>query len=112
MPPRKSKHDSLVKAKKYADILLYQATNGTMGKKLENEPSEQTMTFAEKKGLLDTLIKIAAIDQKIEEPEQNVGFAALKGAYNDSRTSGSDPLEEGEEENTPHKGEEANDDTI
>lgn len=56
------KRNSLSTAKQYSKLLLYQATGGKMGNKPEKD--DGTMTFAEKRGLLDSLVKIALLEQK------------------------------------------------
>lgn len=55
---------SLSKAKRYADFLLYEITGGNLGVKPENLITNSTATFAEKRGLLDSLVKIASLEQK------------------------------------------------
>lgn len=59
---RKRNALSLSKAKRFADLLLYEASGGTIG--LKPEKLTDTMTFGEKRGLLDSLIKIASLEQK------------------------------------------------
>lgn len=59
---RKRNAVSITKAKKFADLLLYEASGGTIGTKPEG--NAEAMTFGERRGLLDSLIKIASLEQK------------------------------------------------
>lgn len=76
--PRNTK-DALKKAKWYSDILLFEATGGTMGKPLHDDAKpREGMTFAEKRGLLDSLIKIAGLDFKVNPEEEESVFDTIK----------------------------------
>lgn len=71
--------DALKKAKQYSDILLYEATGGTMGKPLSIDAApREGMTFAEKRGLLDSLVKIAILDHKVNPEEEESVFDTIK----------------------------------
>lgn len=69
---RKRKDNYLEKAKEFADTLLHQATGGSMGKASAPAPEENKLSFAEKRGLLESLIKIHALEQKsaADNPEE------------------------------------------
>lgn len=74
------KHTTLNEARRYAKYLLHQATGGAMGTKPgeEDSGSSEDMTFAEKRGLLDSLIKISIIEEKFHSPEDGEeSFAAI-----------------------------------
>lgn len=84
----KSKRDALSKARQYSDFLLFQATGGIIGMKPKpgfKEP--EGITFGEKRGLLDSLLKIATMESQIEEPEESP-FEAMRRAINGSETAG------------------------
>lgn len=67
--------ESLLDAKKYYRFLLWEATGGTLGTSPEAKNSiNENITFAEKRGLLDSIIKIAAGDKKDQEDEGEDGF--------------------------------------
>lgn len=79
----KKKKSSLDTARRYSELLLYQASGGSMGKApAKMSTGEESMTFGEKKGLLDSLIKIALLENKIEEPEDDSGFANIRRKLN------------------------------
>lgn len=76
---RRNTKDALKKAKQYSDILLYEATGGTMGAPLDAEAlPREGMTFAEKRGLLDSLVKIAILDHKVNPEEEESVFDTIK----------------------------------
>lgn len=70
----RKKNSALEKAKKYSDFLLYTATGGTMGKpfvRKENIPDE--MDFADKRSLLESLLKIAQLEAKDKSEDDGEG---------------------------------------
>lgn len=88
---RRNTKDALKKAKLYSDILLFEATGGTMGSALiEDAKPREGMTFAEKRGLLDSLIKIASLDHKVNPEEEESVFDTMKRAKDASKTSRSE----------------------
>lgn len=88
---RKRNSASIFKAKKFADLLLYEASGGTIGTK--SVGNAEAMTFGERRGLLDSLIKIASLEQKDAEDGPEVSGLELikkqmaKDKENDSRES-------------------------
>lgn len=78
MKKRKSKNDGLVKAKRYADLLLFQISSGNMGQSPEKEIKNEIATFGEKRGLLDSLIKIAILETKDVGDEDESGFELIR----------------------------------
>ena len=98
----KHRNDTLDKARKYSDFLLYQATGGTIGKPPKSSPNDFTsqgeMTMGEKRGLLDSLIKIAAMEGKFEEPPDSA-FDLIKRGLNGSQTT-NDERDYGRDERT------------
>jgi len=85
--PRNTK-DALKKAKFYSDILLFEATGGSMGKPLaEDAKPPEGMTFAEKRGLLDSLIRIAGLDHKVNPEDEESVFDTIKRNKNVGETS-------------------------
>lgn len=81
---------TLAKARKYSDFLLYQATGGSMGKEfVAKEGFEDKTDFGDKRGLLDSLIKIAQLESKDkadEEPESQ--FDRIQRGVNGSKIAG------------------------
>lgn len=105
---RKRNTLSLSKAKRYSDLLLYEATGGTIG----TAPSgkSETMTFGEKRGLLDSLIKIASLEQRdVDDNPEESGMDLIRkqiakrndedggGKNRDTRDNGRSP------EGSPHE---------
>lgn len=89
MAKRRSK-DTLVLARKYSELLLYESTGGTMGKPPSEVPNGNTLTFGEKRGLLDSLIKIATLEQRFQPETEESGFDLIrKGFGHDSTKNGS-----------------------
>ena len=66
---RQGKTDSLVMAKSFRDLLLYEISGGNMGKKPEHDIKSET-TFSEKSAFLDKMIKIAALEHKGKDDEE------------------------------------------
>lgn len=92
MVKKRNKKDTLTLAKNYAEFLLYQATGGSMGKEpktVDGEKAAETATFAEKRGLLDSLIKISSLERKDTDGEDESIFEALRSKASDSAKSGS-----------------------
>lgn len=83
----KRRHTTLTTARKYSDFLLYQATGGSMGKEfLKKEGFEDTTDFGDKRGLLDSLIKIAQLESKNKEgDEPESAFAQIQRNLNGSK---------------------------
>jgi hypothetical protein len=76
---RSSSSDSLKLAKQYRDLLLYTVTGGNMGTKPEIAIGNLDITFSEKKALLSEMIKIAEIERRNAETEEDVsGFDLIK----------------------------------
>lgn len=89
MAKRRSRKDSLTSARKYAEILLYEASGGSMGKAPDSLKTTE-MTFGEKRGLLDSLIKIATLEHKVTPESDESGFDIIKkGLSNASAENGS-----------------------
>lgn len=88
---RRNTKDALKKAKWYSDILLFEATGGSMGTPpIDDAKSGKGMTFAEKRGLLDSLIKIAGLDHKVNPDDEESVFDTIRKNTNDGKASGSE----------------------
>lgn len=88
---RRTTKDSLKLAKQYRDILLYDITGGSMGVPLEEGCSfKEGMTVAEKKGILDSLLKTADLDSKVNPKEEESEFDTIKRNKYDSEVDGSE----------------------
>lgn len=89
---RRNTKDALKKSKLYSDILLFEATGGTMGTPLaDGAKVSSEMTFAEKRGLLDSMIKIAGLDHKVNPEDDDSVFDTIrKSRINGSKISGSE----------------------
>lgn len=75
----KRKKSTLPDAQKFAQLLLYQATGGSMGKAPENQSQENIATFGEKKALLDTLLRVVEMERKdLVENEELSAFDIIK----------------------------------
>lgn len=75
-------------AQQLAKLLLYEVSNGNMGTKPEVIAENQTMTFGEKRGFLDSLIRIAELERRSAEGnEEESGFEAIRRNIDASRTS-------------------------
>jgi hypothetical protein len=61
---KKKRSDELIKATKFADLLLYQFSGGNLGTKPEIAIKNEVATAGEKRGLLDSLIKLADMKRK------------------------------------------------
>lgn len=76
---KRGRKQALTTAEKYANYLLYEITGGNMGVKPEVTVKNSSATFGEKRGLLDSLIKIAALERESEsEDDQPSGLDALR----------------------------------
>jgi hypothetical protein len=89
---RQRKSQALIDAKKFYKLLLYEASGGNLGTKPEKEVKNQTADFAEKKGLLAEIIKLAVLEQKaIEDQPEVSGLDMLRrGLQNGSGSIGSE----------------------
>lgn len=75
-------------AKKYYRYLLYISSNGNLGDKPELEATNDTTTFAEKRGLLDSIIKISDLENRMAENEEpEAFFDKIKEKVNVSATA-------------------------
>ena len=82
---RQGKTDSLVMAKSFRDLLLYEISGGNMGKKPEHDIKSET-TFSEKSAFLDKMIKIAALEHKGKDDEEEAsGFDLIREQINAGR---------------------------
>jgi len=61
---KRKKSDELIKATKFSDLLLYEITGGNMGTKPVTPIKNSVATFGEKRGFLDSLIKLADMKRK------------------------------------------------
>ncbi len=61
---KKKNSEELTKAKKFADLLLYEISGGNLGTKPEIAIKNGVATFGEKRGFLDSLIKLADMKRK------------------------------------------------
>lgn len=94
---RRNSKDALKKAKQYSDILLFEATGGTMGAPLaEDAKAREGMTFAEKRGLLDSLVKIAILDHKVNPEEDESVFDTIKRNTGNGNKAGGSEIDSGE----------------
>lgn len=66
---KKKKKNSLDTARDLADILLYKATGGTMGKACEAAAGD--VSFVEIRGLLDTILRIHALELKGDDSDED-----------------------------------------
>lgn len=87
---KRSKNPTLSKARKYSDYLLHMATGGSMGKEFEKkEGFEDKTDFADKRGLLDSLIKIATLESKEKaEDEPESTFDRIRSNAHGGQTDG------------------------
>lgn len=85
---RRNTKDTLKKAKLYSDILLFEATGGTMGTPLESgSKTPEGITFAEKRGLLDSLYRIAGLDHKVNPEEEESVFDTIRKNKNAAKAN-------------------------
>lgn len=75
---RRKKNQSLSKAKEFADYLLWEMTSGNMGTAPSTKGKNSTATLGEKRGLLDSLLKIAALEKSDEDEEETSGFDKIR----------------------------------
>lgn len=84
---KKRKPQTLSDAKKYYKQLLYEASGGNLGSRPEAEIKNTSMTFAEKRGLLDSIIKIAQMEAKSAgDEEEPSGLELIKRNLDADRT--------------------------
>ena len=67
---KRAKNKTLTDAQKYYQLLLYEASGGVLGVAPTVEQKQSNATFAEKRGLLDTIVKIAQFEDKSNEDEE------------------------------------------
>lgn len=85
---KKRKSQVLTDAKKFYKILLYNASGGNLGTEPEKKVTDNSITFAEKRGFLDSLIKIAQLEAKSNEGfEEESGFDKIRKDIYASRES-------------------------
>lgn len=85
---RSKKPQTLIDAKKYYKLLLYEASAGNLGTKPEYDTKNETMTFSEKRGLLDSIIKISQLEVKSSENDEvESGFDLIRSQLNGSGAS-------------------------
>lgn len=83
---KQRKSQALIDAKKFYKLLLYEASGGNLGTKPEKEVKNQTADFAEKKGLLAEIIKLAVLEQKaIEDQPEVSGLDMIRSQLNGNR---------------------------
>lgn len=88
---KRPKNKTLTDSQKYYQLLLYEASGGVLGAKPVEEQKPTNMTFAEKRGLLDSIIKVAQLEDKANEGEEGPSGLDLirKGLANERRESAS-----------------------
>lgn len=69
MARKRREPESLINAKKYSEFLLWEATGGALGTEPALVNTNENITFAEKRGLLDSILKIATIDRKEQDDD-------------------------------------------
>ena len=90
MRKRNRKPQTLSDAKKLYKYLLWHASGGNMGTEPEIKQENDSFTFAEKRGLLDSIIKIAQLEAKTSEGEEEVsGLELIQRQLNDDRADSS-----------------------
>jgi hypothetical protein len=84
---QKRKSQVLNDAKKYYKLLLYEASGGTLGSAPEGVMKGTNATFSEKRGLLDSIIKVAQLEDKANEgDDQPSGLDMIRKQLNGNRT--------------------------
>ena len=81
------KRNMLREAEKYAQFLLWEATGGSMGREpvkgKDKKEDEFKVDFGTKRALLDSMIKLIGIKQKVDpEEEDEDGIASYKELLN------------------------------
>lgn len=84
----RKRKDDLEIAKKFRDLLLWEITGGNMGKRPENPVKKEVATFGEKRGFLDSMIKIAALERKEGDEGEESGFDLIRSQMNAGRKNG------------------------
>lgn len=71
-------------AEKYAEYLLFEATDGSIGreKKKLNSANERPLDFNEKRALLDSLIRLVGVKNKVDPEEDESDFDSFKEIMN------------------------------
>ena len=86
---RKRTAGALKDAQKFYQFLLYEATSGSLGQAPNVSDKPQSMTFGEKRGLLDSIIKVAALQRQVAgDVEEESPFEAIRKQINASREDG------------------------
>ena len=99
---RRNTDRSLKMVLKYRDLLLWEVTSGNMGTKPVIPIKNEIATFAEKKGLLSEMIKIAELERKNAEDQPEVsGLDMIRKQLNGSGTSGRERDTGGDSEDSP-----------
>jgi hypothetical protein len=92
----RTKNTTLKTAKKYSNLLLWQATGGIMGTKPDGAGKTDNITFSEKKALLTELLKLAELEKKHKEDEVDMSpFMSMKRGIRDGGVEDSDRGSEG-----------------
>jgi hypothetical protein len=66
-------------AKRFSNLLLFEASGGSMGSKPDGTRKTENITFAEKKAFLSELLKLADLEIKHKpEDDDESPFAAMK----------------------------------
>jgi hypothetical protein len=92
----RTRNSTLKTAKKYSNLLLYEATGGILGVAPIGAKKTRNMTFAEKKGLLTELLKLAELEKKHKEDEVDESpFAQMKRGVKHGSTPVIDGRSEG-----------------
>jgi len=83
---KRAKNKTLTDAQKYYQLLLYEASGGVLGAEPAKEQKLTNMTFAEKRGLLDSIIKVSQLEDKAnEDEEQPSGMDIIRKQLNGNR---------------------------
>lgn len=83
---KKRKPQTLNDARRLYRLLLWNASNGNLGTEPEKTLSNEGITFAEKRGLLDSIIKIAQMEAKSAgNEEEPSGLELIKRNLNADR---------------------------
>lgn len=85
---KRAKNKTLNDAQKYYQLLLYEASGGILGVEPDKKQKQTNATFAEKRGLLDTIIKVAQLEDKSnEDVEQPSGMDIIRRQLNGDRAN-------------------------
>lgn len=85
---KKRQSGMLHNAQKYTEYLLYEATGGSIGKQLKSKESgeviENNLTFPEKRALLESMLKLAALENKLAPEEEDSALDHIRRELNGS----------------------------